>query len=250
MTVAQPLIELDASYARAVPRLSVPWTAAPVPAPELLLLNAELAEELDLDPAALRAPAGGGAPDRPRAPRGGHHGRAGLRGPPVRLLPAPPRRRQGVAARRGRRPLGPAARPAPEGAPGAHRSPAAETAGPRWARCCASTSSARRCTRSGIPTTRGLSGRRHRRAGAARAAPARRGALPGGREPPAGGHVPVRRRPPATPACCAPSPTTPSPATTPTPPRGEPVPRAVPAGHRRAGRARWPAGCSSGSCTA
>ena len=55
MTVAQPLIELDASYARAVPRLSVPWTAAPVPAPELLLLNAELAEELDLDPAALRA---------------------------------------------------------------------------------------------------------------------------------------------------------------------------------------------------
>jgi uncharacterized protein YdiU (UPF0061 family) len=41
-----------------VPRLSVPWTAAPVPAPELLLLNAELAEELDLDPAALRAPAG------------------------------------------------------------------------------------------------------------------------------------------------------------------------------------------------
>ena len=58
MTVAQPLIELDASYARAVPRLSVPWTAAPVPAPELLLLNAELAEELGLDPAALRAPAG------------------------------------------------------------------------------------------------------------------------------------------------------------------------------------------------
>src|SRR3954454_10454724 len=58
MTVAQPLIELDASYARAVPRLSVPWTAAPSPAPELLVLNAELAEELDLDPAALRAPAG------------------------------------------------------------------------------------------------------------------------------------------------------------------------------------------------
>ena len=58
MTVAQPLIELDASYARAVPRLSVPWTAAPVPAPELLLLNAELADELGLDPAALQAPAG------------------------------------------------------------------------------------------------------------------------------------------------------------------------------------------------
>src|SRR3954451_12221143 len=58
MTVAQPLIELDASYARAVPRLSVPWTAAPAPAPELLLLNAELADELGLDPAALRAAAG------------------------------------------------------------------------------------------------------------------------------------------------------------------------------------------------
>ena len=58
MTVAQPLIELDASYARAVPRLSVPWTAAPAPAPELLLLNTELADELGLDAAALRAPAG------------------------------------------------------------------------------------------------------------------------------------------------------------------------------------------------
>ena len=58
MTVAQPLIELDASYARAVPRLSVPWTAAPAPAPELLLLNTELADELGLVAAALRAPAG------------------------------------------------------------------------------------------------------------------------------------------------------------------------------------------------
>ena len=58
MTVAHPLIELDATYARAVPRLSVAWTAAPVPAPELLVLNAELADELGLDPAALRAPAG------------------------------------------------------------------------------------------------------------------------------------------------------------------------------------------------
>jgi protein adenylyltransferase len=58
MTVAQPLIELDASYARAVPRLSVAWSAAPVPAPELLVLNEELADELGLDPAALRAPAG------------------------------------------------------------------------------------------------------------------------------------------------------------------------------------------------
>ena len=58
MTVAQPLIELDASYARAVPRLSVAWTAAPAPAPELLVLNVELARELGLDAAELGAPAG------------------------------------------------------------------------------------------------------------------------------------------------------------------------------------------------
>ena len=55
MTVAQPLIELDASYARAVPRLSVAWTAAAAPAPELLVLNAELAGELGLDAAKLFA---------------------------------------------------------------------------------------------------------------------------------------------------------------------------------------------------
>ena len=58
MTVAQPLIQLDASYARAVPGLSVAWSAAPVPAPELLVLNEELAVELGLDPAALQTPAG------------------------------------------------------------------------------------------------------------------------------------------------------------------------------------------------
>ena len=46
MTVAQPLIQLDASYARAVPRLSVAWSAAAVPAPKLLVLNEELADEL------------------------------------------------------------------------------------------------------------------------------------------------------------------------------------------------------------
>ena len=58
MTVARPLIELDASYARAVPRLSVPWTAASAPDPRLLVLNDELAAQLDLDAAALREPAG------------------------------------------------------------------------------------------------------------------------------------------------------------------------------------------------
>src|SRR5436305_4301405 len=59
MTVgAAPLLEFDHSYARELPRLSVPWTAAPVPTPDLLVLNEELAEELGLDVAALREPAG------------------------------------------------------------------------------------------------------------------------------------------------------------------------------------------------
>lgn len=58
MTLAAALFEFDDSYARAVPGLSVPWSAAPVPAPELLVLNESLAAELGADPAALRTPAG------------------------------------------------------------------------------------------------------------------------------------------------------------------------------------------------
>lgn len=58
MTIARPVLELDAFFARDLPRLSVPWTAAPVPAPKLLVLNEELAEELGVDPVALREPAG------------------------------------------------------------------------------------------------------------------------------------------------------------------------------------------------
>lgn len=58
MTVARTLLEFDDSYARAVPSLSLPWTAAAFPAPRLLALNEELAEELGADPAALREPAG------------------------------------------------------------------------------------------------------------------------------------------------------------------------------------------------
>ena len=58
MTLARTLFEFDDSYARQVPNLSVPWTAAPVPAPELLVLNEELAAELGVDAAALREPAG------------------------------------------------------------------------------------------------------------------------------------------------------------------------------------------------
>ncbi|HYH33085.1 MAG TPA: YdiU family protein [Pseudonocardia sp.] len=55
---ARPLLELDDSYARALPELSVPWSAAPVPAPDLLVLNEGLAAELGADAEALRSPAG------------------------------------------------------------------------------------------------------------------------------------------------------------------------------------------------
>ncbi len=70
MTLARTLFEFDDSYARQVPSMSVPWTAVPVPAPELLVLNEELAAELGVDAAALREPAwvsllvGHGVPDR------------------------------------------------------------------------------------------------------------------------------------------------------------------------------------------
>jgi uncharacterized protein YdiU (UPF0061 family) len=56
--VATALFRFDDSYARLVPGLSVPWAAAPVPAPRLLVLNEELAAELGADPAALRDRAG------------------------------------------------------------------------------------------------------------------------------------------------------------------------------------------------
>ena len=58
MTVARTLLQLDNSYARELPSLSVPWTAAPAPAPELLVLNDELAAELGADAELLREPAG------------------------------------------------------------------------------------------------------------------------------------------------------------------------------------------------
>ena len=58
MTVAQTLFRFEDSYARTVPGLCLPWAAAPAPAPELLVLNEELAAELGVDPAELREPAG------------------------------------------------------------------------------------------------------------------------------------------------------------------------------------------------
>ena len=59
MSVATPpLMRFEDTSVTALEGLSVPWQAAPAPAPRLLTLNAELAAELGADPAALRTPEG------------------------------------------------------------------------------------------------------------------------------------------------------------------------------------------------
>ena len=55
---ARPLIALDNLFARELDGLYVPWHAEAAPAPRLLALNEDLAEELGLDAGALRAPEG------------------------------------------------------------------------------------------------------------------------------------------------------------------------------------------------
>ncbi len=55
---ARPLFAFDNSYVRELGGLYEPWRAAPVPAPQLLALNEELATELGVDADALRAPDG------------------------------------------------------------------------------------------------------------------------------------------------------------------------------------------------
>ncbi len=59
-TTAPPGLVLGDRYARELPELAVPWQAAGVPTPTLLLLNEPLAAELGLDPQELRTPAGTG----------------------------------------------------------------------------------------------------------------------------------------------------------------------------------------------
>jgi len=54
----RPLFAFDDSFARELEGLSVPWQAAPAPAPRLLALNDALAAELGADPDALEAPDG------------------------------------------------------------------------------------------------------------------------------------------------------------------------------------------------
>jgi uncharacterized protein YdiU (UPF0061 family) len=55
---AEDLFLLDDSFARDLVGLYEPWPPAAVPAPELVVLNEELAAELGLDAATLRSPAG------------------------------------------------------------------------------------------------------------------------------------------------------------------------------------------------
>jgi uncharacterized protein YdiU (UPF0061 family) len=57
-TAAKPLFAFDNSYARELGGLYELWQPTPVPAPRLLAFNDDLAAELDLDAAALRAPEG------------------------------------------------------------------------------------------------------------------------------------------------------------------------------------------------
>jgi uncharacterized protein YdiU (UPF0061 family) len=53
-----PRLALDSSYARELVGLYEPWRAVPSPRPELLVFNDALSDELGLDTAALRTPAG------------------------------------------------------------------------------------------------------------------------------------------------------------------------------------------------
>ena len=57
-TAVQPLFTLDASYARELEPLVLPWKGAAAPAPRLLVLNEDLAAELGVDAAALRTDEG------------------------------------------------------------------------------------------------------------------------------------------------------------------------------------------------
>ena len=193
MTLARTLFEFDDSYARQVPSLSVPWTAAPVPAPELLVLNEELAAELGVDAAALREPAGvallvgHGLPDgvTPVAQAyAGHQfgmyvprlgdGRALLLG---EVIDVHGRRRDLHLKGSGRTPF-------------ARGGDGLAAVGPMLREYLIGEA----MHALGIPTTRALAvvatGERVVRETVA----AGRGAVPGRGEPPAGGHVPVRRR--------------------------------------------------------
>ena len=56
--VSSPALTLQDRFARELPELALPWQAANVADPQLLLLNEPLAAELGIDPAWLRSPDG------------------------------------------------------------------------------------------------------------------------------------------------------------------------------------------------
>lgn len=57
-TTLRQQFTLDGQFARELPEMAIPWEAADVPEPQLLVLNEPLAAELGLDPEALRTPLG------------------------------------------------------------------------------------------------------------------------------------------------------------------------------------------------
>jgi uncharacterized protein YdiU (UPF0061 family) len=77
-TTAADIVAFSHSYVRDVPALTLPWTAAAVEEPQLLVLNDELAAELGLDAQALREPSGlallvgNGVPDTVAMAYAGH----------------------------------------------------------------------------------------------------------------------------------------------------------------------------------
>ncbi|WP_420332594.1 protein adenylyltransferase SelO [Roseibium sp.] len=58
MNATPPLFQFDNSYARDLEGFYVAWEGDKVPEPQIVLFNRELAEELGLDPAALKTPYG------------------------------------------------------------------------------------------------------------------------------------------------------------------------------------------------
>ena len=244
-----PTVTLGDRFAGELPELALPWRAAEVPDPRLLVLNEPLATELGLDPDCAAQPRRAcGCWSATRVPDGatpvaqayaGHQfggysprlgdGRALLLG---ELVDADGRLRDLHLKGSGRTPF-------------ARGGDGLAAVGPMLREYVVSEA----MHALGIPTTRSLAVVATGPPGAPRDPAAGSGARPGREQPPAGGQLPVRPRPPATSTCCAGWPTTRSPATTPTPRRpSTPTSRCS----RRWSPPRrrwWPGGCSWGSST-
>ena len=197
--MARALFELDDSYARELPGLSVPWQAAPAP-----------------DAAAAGAQRGAGRRARrstpPRCARptgvGCWSGNVAARRR-ARRSRRPTPATSSAATRRGSATAGrccsascvdargPASRPAPQGL-GPHAVRPRRRRQGRGRPDAARVRDQRGDARARHPDHARARRRRHRRAGAARDGAARRGARPRRRQPPARRHVPVRRRDAAT----------------------------------------------------